>query len=341
MTARERLGAMLDGYRRTALVHVAAQLGLADRLADGPRTAAELAAATGADAGKLRRVARALVGMGVLTEDGGSFALTEVGELLRADVPGSMHSAAVYFGGLSYRAYSGLGESLTSGGTAFDHVFGEPYFEHLDRHPDLAAHYHRLIALPPGAGTALASLHDFTAYRTIVDVGGGNGSMLAEILEGAPDSAGVVHDLPFTEPSAAAEIAARPAGARMRFTAGDFRVSVPPGGDAYLLSRVLANWPDETAVKILANCRAAMGPAARLLVFEMAMPEHIAPGDFTPDGDLNALAHMGGAVRTRAQFAGLLADAGFAEPTATALHGSAWTLLETGRHDDTRHEEEP
>lgn len=327
--ARSTLAGMIDGYRRTALVALTAELGIADRLATGPRTSAELAPLVGADPTRLHQVLRALAGIGLLRHDAdGRFALTEAGELLRADQPGSLRSSALYFGGLSYRAYGGLLESLTGGGTAFEHVFGMPYYDYLDRNPELAAHYHRLIALPRGAGAALATLFDFASRRVLVDVGGGNGSLLAEILEHAPDSVGVVQDLPFTEPAAREALAGHPVGSRIRFEPGDFRVSVPAGGDVYLLSRVLANWPDETAAKILSNCGQAMGPDARLLVFELVMPEPVTEGLFAVDGDINALAHFGGAVRTREQFEGLLADAGFTTVGAQTLHRSQWTLLE-------------
>lgn len=331
--ARTRLTELLGGYRRTALVHLAAELEIADHLAGGPRSSAELAHRVGARPGQLHQVLRALAGIGVLTQlEDERFALTEVGELLRAGTPGSMRGSAIYFGALSYRAYGGLLDSVRSGGIAFDRVFGTSYYDHLDRDPRLAGYYHRMIALPRGAAKVLAGLFDFTPYHVIVDVGGGNGSLLAELLSTQPAAKGVVYDLPLSEPSARAALSERDGhgvGDRCTFVPGDFRESVPAGGDIYLLSRVLANWPDAEAVRILRNCRAAMLPGARLLIFEMLMPAPVTEGTFTVEGDLNALAHFGGAVRTRREFERILTPAGFSLAGVIPVGpGIPWSLLE-------------
>lgn len=235
--AMASLRQMIDGYRRSALVHTAAELGLADRLGHGPLDLTELATGIGADPARLRQVLRALVAIGVLRQEAaGRFALTEIGQLLRTGHPRSMHDAAVYFGGLSYLAYAGLPASLSGGGIAFDEVFGTSYFKHLDGDQALAARYHRLVALPPGAGLLLASLFDFTGAGVIVDVGGGTGSVLAEILTVATQADGVLYELPLSRPAAAATFAASPAAARCTFEPGDFLTAVPGGGDVYLLS---------------------------------------------------------------------------------------------------------
>lgn len=328
---RARLAEMLGGYRRTALVYTATRLGLPDLLAAGPRSGADLAARTGVRGDRLHQILRALTALGVLRQDAdGRFALTEVGDLLRTGHPESMHGQALYFGDLSYRAYSGLHSSLTSGGVAFDHVFGTDYYDHLDRHPDLAEHYHRMIALAPGAAQLIDGLFDFRSRRTVVDVGGGNGSLLAEILSLSPETRGIVFDLPLSAEAGQRTLAAHGLGDRCTVVSGDFRVWVPPGGDVYILSRVLANWPDETAVKILSNCRHAMEATtgATLLIFELLMPERVDEGAFAVDGDLNALAHFGGAVRTRAQFERLLAGSGFRlGQVQEVVPGTHWSLL--------------
>jgi hypothetical protein len=328
----ERLGELLGGYRRTALVHLAARLALADHLADGPRTSAELAEVIGARPGQLHQIARALVGIGVLCDDNAGdehrFALTEVGELLRGDHPRSQRGAAIYFGGTSYRAYSGLADAISTGGIAFDLVFGMPYYDYLDENPELAEYYHQLIALP-GAGHAINGLFEFSRHHTLVDVGGGSGTLLADILFLNPDLRGILHDLAVSAPMAHELLAERGVADRCAVESGDFRVSVPAGGDVYLLCRVLANWPHDVAVKILTNCRQVMPPGSRLLVFEMVMPERVTEGTFTVEGDLNALAHMGGAVRTWEQFGKLFEDAGLRLERVRRVHPDAhWTLLE-------------
>lgn len=329
MTARQRLTELLGGYRRTALVHLAAELEIAEALAGGPRSSAELADALGAQRNQLHQVLRALAGIGVLSqEDDDRFALTELGELLRADHPQSMHGAAVYFGALSYRAYLGLLDGVRNGQTAFDTVFGIDYYAYLDRDPRLAEYYHQMIALPRGTAQLIGSLFDLAPHHTIVDVGGGNGSLLAELLSVTPHAKGIVYELALSEPSALAVLDEWDLGDRCQFVAGDFRVHVPPGGDVYLLSRVLANWPDRDAIAILANCRSAMGPDARLLIFELLMPSPVTDGTFTVEGDLNALAHFGGAVRTRREFERILGAAGFRLTEVKPVSpGVDWSLL--------------
>ncbi|HET9143892.1 methyltransferase [Actinophytocola sp.] len=328
--ARQRLTDLLGGYRRTALVHLAAELSIADHLAGRAATSAELAETVGARPEALHQVLRALAGIGVLRHTGDDrFALTEVGELLRSTAPGSMHGAAVYFGALSYRAYTGLLDAVRHGGVAFERVFGTGYYDHLDQHPRLAGYYHQMIALPRGTGAVLAGLFDFTAYHTIVDVGGGNGSLLAELISLLPHAKGVVYELALSAPSVAEVLSEWELGDRCVFVPGDFRESVPPGGDVYLLSRVLANWADADAVRILANCRAAMLPGARLVIFEMVMPSPVTEGAFPVEGDLNALAHFGGAVRSRAEFDRILTAAGFGLRSLTPVGpGVPWSLIE-------------
>jgi hypothetical protein len=203
-----------------------------------------------------------------------------------------------------------------------------PYYQHLDENPELAEYYHQLIALP-GAGYAINNLFDFSRHHTLVDVGGGSGSLLAELLTLNPELRGILYDLAVSAPMAHELLAEREVADRCAVDSGDFRVSVPAGGDVYLLCRVLANWPHDVAVKILTNCREVMPPGSRLLVFEMVMPELASKGTFTVEGDLNALAHMGGAVRTWEQFGKLFEDAGLRLERVQRVHPDAhWTLLE-------------
>lgn len=328
--SRDRLVELIGGYRPTALVHAAADLGLADRLADGPAGTAALAELLDLHEPTLGPLLRALAGLGILYQDDqGRYGLTGTGELLRRDHPHSLHSAAVYFGGMSYRAYAGLGRAARTGDVAFDSEFGTDYYDHLRRHPDLAEHYHRMIALPEGAGEVIARLYDFGGARSIVDVGGGNGSLLAQVLRLAPDAKGLVLDMALCEPMARETFSAQGLADRGRFTAGDFRTAVPAGGDVYLLSRVLANWPAPTATRVLANCRAAMDRDARLLIFEMVMPERAEEGTFAVEGDVNALAHFGGGVRTRREFEDLVGSAGMVLERVRRVDPAAhWSLLE-------------
>ncbi len=326
---RQRVSDMIEGYRRSAVVHAAAQLGVPAHLAGTRRGADELSLLTGARTVPLTQLLRAMVGFELLDQDSDDrFGLTAAGEYLDPAHPLSLHGHAVYFGGPSYLAYSGLTAALRDGGIAFDHVFGEPYYAHLDKDPVLAEHYHRMIALPAGSAALIGSLVNLTGVREIVDVGGGNGSMLAELMTLYPEARGTLFELPLTEPSAVATLATAAGGDRCRFLPGDFREEVPAGGDVYVLSRVLANWPDEVATRILANCAAVLGEHGRVLVFEMAAPDRIEAGMSVVEGDMNALAHLGGAVRTLGQFGALFDAAGLRLCAVRRVPGTFWTLLE-------------
>ncbi|GAA2899444.1 methyltransferase [Actinoplanes cyaneus] len=301
---------MAEGLGAARLLQLAVEFELADRLADGPRTADDLAQATGAHAQGLHRLLRALAGVGVCTEPApGSFALTEMGRRLSADHPQSLHWW-VRFQTMLNPVYDGAGRSLRGPDPAFSAVYGEPIFEHLASNPEHGEIFHAAMAEHSRVmGTALAAGYDFGGIGRIVDVGGGDGSLLTVLLQRYPEARGVVFDLPEVAGVARERIEAAGLADRCAVVGGDFLSEVPAGGDLYVLKGVLHNWPDADALTLLRNCRAAMGPESRLLLIEAVVP----PGDdFHPSKvlDVAMMIVYGGRERTLAEHKELLAQAG-------------------------------
>ena len=193
-----RAGRLLDGFLTTQLLYVAAKLGVADVLADGPRTGAEVAEAVGADPELLTRVLRGLALEDVLEEqDGGRFALTEIGACLRSDVPGSLRGPAVVRGELYYQAAAGTLAAVRHGGTAFEQVYGDRFFDYLARHPEHEATFQASMSgrAEQEAGDVVAA-YDFAGLGRLVDVGGGYGILLGAVLRDTPELQAVLVDQP-------------------------------------------------------------------------------------------------------------------------------------------------
>jgi O-methyltransferase domain len=299
---------LVDGFLTTQLLYVAASLDVGGRLAGGPMSGPDLAASLGVDREALTRVLRGLVAEGVPDEDDqGRFALTPLGGCLS-----SLRGATVARGALYYDAAAGLLQTVRDGGTSFEHVHGASFFEHLQRHPD---HYDVFQGSMAGRAEQEArdvvAAYEFTGLRRLVDVGGGPAVMLAEILRAVPELAGVMMDREAVVARAREHLDRSGVGDRAECVPGDFFVTVPAGGDAYLLSRVLHDWDDGDAARILATCRSAMEPGVRLLVVEAILPERASDAPAVIRMDLHMLVLLGARERTEAEFRNLLGAAGF------------------------------
>jgi hypothetical protein len=306
MDAVARMRAMVNGYQVSHALSVAASLGLSDLLAEGPRTPAELAAATGTHEPTLLRLLRALTAVGVYErQDDGRFALTELGATLRSDVPGSVAGWARLVGRPSYvRAWAGLEDSVRTGENAFTRVHGTSVWEYRAARPEEQAVFDgAMTSLSAPVIEAVARAYDFGRFGSVVDVGGGRGHQLAAILVRYPGLRGVLFD----QPEAVANVTP---GERTSVVGGDFFAAVPEGCDAYLLKAVLHDWPDEQCVAILRSCRRAMAPDGVVLLVEQVL-------DLAPDpvrtafSDLNMLVAPGGRERELAEYGSLLTAAGF------------------------------
>jgi ubiquinone/menaquinone biosynthesis C-methylase UbiE len=265
----------VTGYWVTQALAVAARCSIADRLAGGPRSVSELARDTGSDESSLYRLLRALAGIGVFRElSERRFELGPMGEYLRSDVEGSLRDLAIMRGSeWQWRAWRALGHSIRTGRTAFDHVFGQPTFEYLAEHSEDARVFDGAMAgTASHMHAAIVDAYDFSTIGTLVDVGGGSGALLRTILRRYPAMRGVLFDLRHVIDRARATMNAAGLAERCELVGGDFFVSVPQGGDAYLVSYVIHNWDDERAASILRRCREAMAPGGRILVCEVVVP---------------------------------------------------------------------
>jgi hypothetical protein len=302
------------GYWVSRALYAAAKLGLADKLAGGPRSAAELAKETGTLPSPLHRLMRLLAGLGILrTEpDGQRFALTPLGEAMKSAAPGAARATLLSLAGpLFWKAFGEYMHSLETGKTAFEKAYGMPAFDYLARDPEEAANFTQaMIGVHGEEPPAVAAAYDFSGFGTIVDVGGASGNMLVAILNRFPGPRGVLFDLPHVVRDAPESFRARGLGDRVRVEGGSFFDRVPEGGDAYILSHVIHDWSEEQCLTILGNCRKAMKPGAKLLIVEMVVPA----GDemhFSKLLDLTMLVMPGGQERSESEYAALLDKAGF------------------------------
>jgi hypothetical protein len=307
------LNELMVGSWVTRALAAAAELGIADLLADGPRSTVDLADATETDELSLYRLLRALASVGVFAEaDERRFELTDLGSLLRSGVHGSQRARAQMGGApWEWEAWTGFGHSLKTGRPAFDHVFGTDFFSYIAERPDALAVFNAMMTGITGLRcAAILDGYDFSTVRTLVDIGGGHGIFVAGALTAYPAMRGVIFDQPAVVDGARPRLESAGVADRCELIGGDFFESVPVGGDAYTLVSVLHNWDDERAVAILRSCRDAIGDDGRVLVCEWVIP----PGNGPSFGkllDLQMLVLFGGRSRTEPELTLLLAQAGF------------------------------
>jgi hypothetical protein len=305
----------IGGYMHAHALGLAAELRLADLIHSGVDTSAELAAATGTHEPSLRRLLRLLASVGLTTEPTpGTFGLTEVGDLLRSDSPDSLYAFTRMFTHEShFSAWQGLAHSVRTGESAWDHVFGKNIYAYLADLPELSELFN--VAMSQESRIAaghIAAAYDFSGVRKVVDIGGGDGTLVSAILRANPGLEGVVFDSPAGVAQAASVLEAAGLSDRTTVVAGDFFESVPSGGDLYIIKSVFQDWDDSPAKAILRTVRAHIPADATLLIVGSVLPETAAPGEPIPFyTDMNMLVNSGGRERTESHFRALLAETGF------------------------------
>jgi hypothetical protein len=319
------LGLMLDGFGTAIGIFTVARLGIADQLKSGPRTAEELAAATGCDAGALRRLLRMLTPSGIFAERrDGRFAMTRLARPLCAGEPDSVRDWALFHGAPWHlTVWADVAESVRTGRTAIELRTGTGFFEWVGADPEQASEFdNAMTCMSTITDPAIVAACDLTGVGTLVDVAGGQGALLAALLVANPTVRGVLFDQPDVISRAQNGGPLQTAGvmSRCELVAGSFFESVPGGADAYLMKWIIHDWEESKAARILGVCRDAMRPGKRLLLVESV----IVPGNAPDPGrviDVAMLVLTGGRERTREDFARLLARCGFSlrtvRPTAS------------------------
>ena len=303
--AEATLTQIILGSLASQALYVAAKLGVADHLVDGPKHVDQLAKATETDASSLYRVMRALASLGIFAEhDDRVFAMTPTADPLRSGVPNSLRDVAIFWGeDWHWEVWGKVLYSVRTGKSAWVHMHGDDVFGYFETNPEAGEIFNRAMSSFTGvAAKAVIEGYDFSGIETLIDIAGGHGRLLAGVLEAYPSMRGVLFDLPNVIEGARRVD-------RCEYVTGDFFASVPSGGDAYIMKHIIHDWDDERALKILSNIRKVMKPEARVLLVEAV----IAGGnnqDFGKLLDLEMLLFPGGKERTAAEYEELFARAG-------------------------------
>ncbi len=304
---------LINGYQVSQALHVAATLGIADHLKNGPRAYDAVAQACGAHPLSLYRLLRALAAVGVFHEgDNKEFSLTSLGVCLTSDAPGSTRNYARWIGQRGqWGAWGNLLQSIKSGESALAFTYGMDAWSYRMQHRDEQAVFDS--AMTGNSRTeaqAVLEAYDFSRFGCVVDIGGGQGLLLKTILLAYPGSRGILFDQPQVIASADQSLSSPELAQRCQLVAGSFFESVPAGGDVYVMKVILHDWDDRTSVDILRACRRAMSTAATLIVIERV----IGPRNEMPEGkfsDLNMMVQYAAMERTRQEFDDLLRNGGF------------------------------
>lgn len=309
----QKLLNIIYGYELACCTYVAATLNIAELLFASPKSVEELAQATHTNADALYRVLRVVAAEGFFKEeDYRVFSYTPQAAALHGATIGSIKYFVQAILGEHYHAFGNLLHSVRTGETAFDHYYNMDVWEFYGSHPDIATNFNKAMAgLTQYYAAKLVPAYDFNQFRTIVDIGGGNGSLLFAVLNAAADAKGVIFDAPVVIPQAEQLIQENNLQNRCSAVAGNFFEAVPPGMDAYLLKFILHDWNDADCIKILQNCSSAMQPGAKVLIMDAVIPS--APANDYHGGkytDVIMLAATKGRERSEADFRSIVEAAG-------------------------------
>jgi hypothetical protein len=319
---------MITAYWISQAIYAAARFGIADQLKDGPRSVGELAGATSTNPDALYRLLRALASVGIFAEsESRHFSLTPLAEPLCSDVAGSKRALALMSGDEQFRTWAEIDYSISTGNVAFDKVFGKPVFDYLADHPDKARIFDAaMVGIHGRESDAILKAYDFSGFGVVADIGGGNGSQMAQILSKHQRMKGILFDLPHVIERARARIQAAGLMERCQLVPGSFFEAVPEGADGYVLRHIIHDWDEEKCLTILHNCHSAMRPSSKLLVIESVIPpgNEPFPGKFL---DLVMLLIPGGKERTETEYRALFNRAGF-ELTRIVPTGAEVSVIE-------------
>ena len=327
---------LLSSLWVTRAVGTFARLGLADVMEDGVEDHTAIAAARGLVADRVYRLLRALSTLGLVTESTrGRFTLTPLGRLLSSHAPNNTRTTAIFLNDYFADMWTHLDDALTGERSAFEALKGRPFFDWLAANPDEARRFNRMMLEVHGPETpAIVAAYDFSRFDHIVDVGGGNGSLLSAVLAAYPDRRATLFDM--AEAIAAAKRGEGGPLPGVSFVAGDvFTTAAPEGGDIYLIRHLMHDYDDVDCVRILGNVRRAMRPDGRVLVLEAPLPSDDRPG---PGRwlDLQVMMLCGGRERTVEEYAALFERAGLRLAQTLPTKHPAMTVIEAAATDNAR-----
>jgi ubiquinone/menaquinone biosynthesis C-methylase UbiE len=313
LSPQDQLSEMIWGFTKAQLVYVAAKLAIADLLWDNPKDAHTLSTSTKIAPEILYRLMRGLAWCGLvehLSDD--RFSLTPVGECLYTESPNSLYENALSMGEIDWPVWSTLFNVIQTGKPGFERAFGMEIFDYFAQNEEVGSRFDRLMGkVSEAVSTSITNNYDFSSVKSFVDIGGGNGTLAAAILQANPHLRGIIFDLPDVIERTNQRLQALDIANQCETIGGDFFKSVPPGVDAYIMKWILHDWPDDHCIEILKNCHAVMEKDARLLVVDMVMPEQASPSTQAVMYDLHMLAMVDGIERTETEFYKLFSKAGF------------------------------
>lgn len=320
----EQLNAMFMAAAQSRALSTAAELGVADHITQGsPKSVGYLARATGAHERSLYRMLRFLASHGLFQEtSNGEFDHTPLSAALRSDAEGSYRAAAQLFHHV-FAGWDGLDHAVRTGQPGFTKVYGKHVFEYAGEHPEVAALFDTGMTCIHGyETTAMLEAYDFSAVRVLADIGGGNGSLIAAVLQRYPAMHGILFDLGHVVGRARNNVKASGIADRCQVIEGSFFETIPGGADAYLFRHIIHDWTDEQSAAFLSRCRKAMPANGKLLLVECVVPTGNAPS-ISKDFDMTMMTFPGGIERTEAEFRALLEKSGFkltsVTPTTTMI----------------------
>lgn len=324
---------MITGFWTSCCIYNAAKLNIADVIGTNALTADQLAEATHSHAPSLYRVLRALGSVGIFSENEiGEFSNTPLSNTLKSEVPGSMKAMAMAQLGDHYDGWGNLMYSIKTGNNAFDKVEGMSIWKYYETHPEEGINFMKAMTGVTGAVIMnVLPAYDFTSFKKIVDVGGGNGALLMAVLNTAPQAEGIVFDEEYLKDETKKSIAAKGLSKRCTVESGSFFDFVPKDADAYLMKMVLHDWTDEQCIQILKNCQHAAKSDSKIIVIEAVIPEGNVPhpGKFM---DINMMAMTGGKERTAKEFTSLFTQAGLKLSKIIPTHSPMFNILEVTKN---------
>jgi len=328
----ERLMQLALGMGFTAALQPIVRMGIPDILADGPLAVSDLAQKTGTNADALYRVMRLLVSAGVFAESSGRIlSLTPMSELLRSDVPGSVREYVLWVSNsFHFQVWPEIAHSIKTGEAAVEKVTGKQCFDAIFGVPDIAYDFNAaMTCFSRLFAAALLEAYDFSGISTLMDVAGGHGAILCEVLTRYPQMKGILFEVPNVIQEANCHICSLKMEQRCQVVVGDFFEIIPAGADAYYLQHIIHDWADEPALKILGNLRRALDGRkdGRLLIADSVIEENSAP-DSSKWLDLEMLLMPGGRERTKKEWHELLAQAGFEITRIVPTRGMGKSVIE-------------